>query len=497
MEKPKDYYLILGVARDASTAAIKRAYRRLAKKLPSGRWRPRRRRGLPGAAGRLRDAGGRRAPPRATTRALRSPSGTAASRWPGPSCAARPRATCGARSSPGSLSGEILLIRTRGRGGRRAAARRAARHDLPVLRGHRRLRVRLRPLRGRGQGRAPPPGAAAASRRACATAPSSRSPSTTPVVSDAPDRPHPPLSALHRPRIRRTVHGRDPHSSDRRRERAPCSSASSRESARLVLDVGRRDRRRPCAPAARCSSSATAARRPTPSTSRPSWWAASSSTGRGLPASPSPPTPRSLTAIGNDMGYDAVFRRQVEAHGRPGDVAIGISTSGRSPNVVDALRVARERGLVTVGLTGGGGGRCRARGPPDRRAPHRHAAHPGGPRAGRAPPLPDRRGGALPRLMSAKAVTTAEPARPRRASAPTRWPSARARWRLADFARPHAPGGTVAAFLDALPRHPRRARRCGALVARRPARARSRQADPLGPRRPRAQGAASRRCSST
>jgi D-sedoheptulose 7-phosphate isomerase len=63
------------------------------------------------------------------------------------------------------------------------------------------------------------------------------------------------------------------------------------------------------------------------------------------------------TAIANDTGYDAVFRRQVEAHGRPGDVAVGITTSGRSPNVVLALQLARERGLVTVGLTGGGGGR--------------------------------------------------------------------------------------------------------------------------------------------
>jgi D-sedoheptulose 7-phosphate isomerase len=52
-----------------------------------------------------------------------------------------------------------------------------------------------------------------------------------------------------------------------------------------------------------------------------------------------------------------VFRRQLEAHGRPGDVAVGISTSGRSPNVVEALRLARNRGLLTVGLTGGGGGR--------------------------------------------------------------------------------------------------------------------------------------------
>ena len=64
-----------------------------------------------------------------------------------------------------------------------------------------------------------------------------------------------------------------------------------------------------------------------------------------------------VTAIGNDMGYESVFRRQVEAHGRPGDVAVGITTSGRSPNVVQALQLARERGLVTMGLTGGGGGR--------------------------------------------------------------------------------------------------------------------------------------------
>jgi D-sedoheptulose 7-phosphate isomerase len=67
--------------------------------------------------------------------------------------------------------------------------------------------------------------------------------------------------------------------------------------------------------------------------------------------------PSILTAVANDMGYEAVFRRQVEALGKPGDVAVGISTSGRSPSVVEALRVARERGLLTVGLTGGGGGR--------------------------------------------------------------------------------------------------------------------------------------------
>jgi D-sedoheptulose 7-phosphate isomerase len=66
--------------------------------------------------------------------------------------------------------------------------------------------------------------------------------------------------------------------------------------------------------------------------------------------------PSVLTAVSNDMGFERVFRRQVEAHGRGGDVALGISTSGRSPNVVEGLRAARERGLVTVGLTGEGGG---------------------------------------------------------------------------------------------------------------------------------------------
>jgi D-sedoheptulose 7-phosphate isomerase len=66
--------------------------------------------------------------------------------------------------------------------------------------------------------------------------------------------------------------------------------------------------------------------------------------------------PSVVTALANDMGYASVFRRQVEAHGRAGDIALGISTSGRSPNVVEALRAARARGLVTVGLTGEGGG---------------------------------------------------------------------------------------------------------------------------------------------
>lgn len=63
-----------------------------------------------------------------------------------------------------------------------------------------------------------------------------------------------------------------------------------------------------------------------------------------------------LTACGNDLGFDALFERQIEALGRPGDVAIGISTSGKSPNVLRGLRQARSSGLKTVGLSGGTGG---------------------------------------------------------------------------------------------------------------------------------------------
>jgi D-sedoheptulose 7-phosphate isomerase len=63
-----------------------------------------------------------------------------------------------------------------------------------------------------------------------------------------------------------------------------------------------------------------------------------------------------LTAVGNDYGYEHLFARQIQAVGIPGDVFIGISTSGRSPNILNALRTAHEKGLITVGLTGLGGG---------------------------------------------------------------------------------------------------------------------------------------------
>jgi D-sedoheptulose 7-phosphate isomerase len=63
-----------------------------------------------------------------------------------------------------------------------------------------------------------------------------------------------------------------------------------------------------------------------------------------------------LTAIGNDYGFDRVFSRQVEAVGRPGDVAFGISTSGGSANIRQALETAAARGLRTIALTGRDGG---------------------------------------------------------------------------------------------------------------------------------------------
>jgi D-sedoheptulose 7-phosphate isomerase len=63
-----------------------------------------------------------------------------------------------------------------------------------------------------------------------------------------------------------------------------------------------------------------------------------------------------LTAIGNDYGFDQIFARQIRALGQKGDIAIAISTSGNSPNVISATDAAHETGLITIGLTGGDGG---------------------------------------------------------------------------------------------------------------------------------------------
>ncbi len=62
-----------------------------------------------------------------------------------------------------------------------------------------------------------------------------------------------------------------------------------------------------------------------------------------------------LTAIGNDYGFEQIFARQVEGLGQRGDVLLAITTSGRSPNILAALKAARQRGLVTIGFTGAKG----------------------------------------------------------------------------------------------------------------------------------------------
>jgi D-sedoheptulose 7-phosphate isomerase len=64
-----------------------------------------------------------------------------------------------------------------------------------------------------------------------------------------------------------------------------------------------------------------------------------------------------VTALSNDVDFDVVFARQIRAFGRPGDIALGLSTSGNSPNLVKAFEAAKQRGMLTVGLAGGGGGR--------------------------------------------------------------------------------------------------------------------------------------------
>jgi D-sedoheptulose 7-phosphate isomerase len=63
-----------------------------------------------------------------------------------------------------------------------------------------------------------------------------------------------------------------------------------------------------------------------------------------------------LTACGNDLGYEAIFERQIGGLGRMHDIAVGISTSGKSPNVLRGIRQAKSMGLATLGLTGGSGG---------------------------------------------------------------------------------------------------------------------------------------------
>jgi D-sedoheptulose 7-phosphate isomerase len=68
----------------------------------------------------------------------------------------------------------------------------------------------------------------------------------------------------------------------------------------------------------------------------------------------------SLTAIGNDYGYEHVFARELSAHARPGDILLAITTSGNSPNILRAIEAAREGKVAVIGLTGESGGKMRA-----------------------------------------------------------------------------------------------------------------------------------------
>ncbi len=79
----------------------------------------------------------------------------------------------------------------------------------------------------------------------------------------------------------------------------------------------------------------------------------------GLPALALTTDTSILTAVGNDYGYEELFRRQIEANGVSGDVFLGISTSGNSANVLKALEAAKLKGIITFGLTGASGGQMR------------------------------------------------------------------------------------------------------------------------------------------
>ena len=77
---------------------------------------------------------------------------------------------------------------------------------------------------------------------------------------------------------------------------------------------------------------------------------------RSLPSISLTENMASVTAIGNDYAFEQIFSRQMDGLAQPGDVAVGLSTSGNSPNVLRGLRAARERKIATIGLTGGTGG---------------------------------------------------------------------------------------------------------------------------------------------
>ncbi|HET7721079.1 MAG TPA: SIS domain-containing protein [Acidimicrobiales bacterium] len=86
--------------------------------------------------------------------------------------------------------------------------------------------------------------------------------------------------------------------------------------------------------------------------------------GRPLPARSLAEDQAVMTALGNDVGFELVFSRQLIAHGRPHDIAMGFSTSGNSDNLMRAFAEARKQGMLTVGIAGTDGGRMAAEGSP-------------------------------------------------------------------------------------------------------------------------------------
>ncbi|HWI04126.1 MAG TPA: SIS domain-containing protein [Acidimicrobiales bacterium] len=86
--------------------------------------------------------------------------------------------------------------------------------------------------------------------------------------------------------------------------------------------------------------------------------------GRALPARSLAEDQAVMTALGNDVGFELVFSRQLIAHGRKSDIAMGFSTSGNSDNLMRAFAEARKQGMLTVGIAGTDGGRMAAEGSP-------------------------------------------------------------------------------------------------------------------------------------
>ncbi len=84
--------------------------------------------------------------------------------------------------------------------------------------------------------------------------------------------------------------------------------------------------------------------------------------------------PSHISCVGNDYGYDHIFSRYIEAIGKPGDVLLGISTSGKSANVINAIHAAKKKGMKVIGLTGKDGGMMASLCDVEIRAPHSNYA---------------------------------------------------------------------------------------------------------------------------